>query len=690
MPKVTVGLLRDAQGRPARYTLTLGQETITLEPGRAWIQADAHKWVTRGLLEEPQSYHVAPEGHVEINGEKISLTDPGGTARLEHEINKRHTASSPATTAAQAGLRKPPGPPRDPTQATFHVRLDLLSHLAIACFHGEDHLETGLRGLTTLITNGLMRKPGTLHIDPLQRWIEIDGHRFECKEEDARRFEALLNSEYRLQLRAAGEGIIEIKDNPASATGFDIHFTSFHAGLRTEVKGHLTQANLDILQNDQRCDLLQHGILLRLSPPNLLIRRRRPDGGEERIPNIPDVAYRRINAADLQAIFNDPRLRRAGRVGEGASAEASHPAELEEIRVVRSPTNRLALWLECVAAYTGRVEGMALTHHNIADLQHRGVFRPECDVAMSVDGRELSVLNTATAEETKLRLTHDSPDDHLAAARRLLTSALKTPSAPPVAATPTPEPASDESPPPEPVPERPARPSAAAEPVPQPPPPSEAALPTSPVSPVAAPEPQGIAPASPPESEAVPVVPDDEPAEARTAELIFPEQDPRHVIEGSFSALTRDVEIPVQELWLSLPHVFAERRFVVLNFGGREVAGLGELRSASFYGFYLSFVDPHTVVLVYAREGHHIEWGPTKCVVQASLSAEAEEFKGHGLLGLAQDEEGNFLFVVTPTYRQWIRPRERDYRAVFARFLTAEEFAAEIPRPTLIWPEVAA
>ena len=60
--KVKVGLLKDAEGRASRYTLTLGEETITLEPGRAWIQADAYKWVTRGLLEEPQSYHVAADG----------------------------------------------------------------------------------------------------------------------------------------------------------------------------------------------------------------------------------------------------------------------------------------------------------------------------------------------------------------------------------------------------------------------------------------------------------------------------------------------------------------------------------------------------------------------------------------------------------------------------------------------------
>jgi hypothetical protein len=540
-----------------------------------------------------------------------------------------------------------------------------------------------------------MRKPRELHIDPLQRWIEIDGRRFACTEEDARRFESLLNEEYSLQIKRAGEGIIEIKENPASATGLDIHFTTFHGGVRTEVKGHLTQEHLDLLQNEQKCDLLQHGIVLRLSPPNLLIRRRRPDGGEERIPEIPDVKYRHTSAAELQAILNDSRLRRTGE-GAGATAPVAepHPAEIREIRVVRNPENRLALWLECVAAHGDQVEGMALTHHNVAELQQRGVFRPELDVVTSLDAHELSVLNQTTHEEKRITLAPESSDDELSAAGQLLSEALKAPSELP-APSPTP---------PEPIREEP-QPSSQTQTAEE----AQPATASPPSEPPAAPLPEASGEQAAPPS--APMIPEEDavqkagasraeslsvsdekpgeqgPTEEPTDENLFPDQEARHVIEGTFSALTRHVDAPVQEAYLSLPRVFSGRRFVVLSFNGQRIGDLGELRSEAFYGFYLSFVDADTVILVFACEGRHVEWGTEKCVVQPSLSAEAEEFTGAGLLGLAQDEEGNFLFVVTPAYRQWIQTREQDYRPVFARFLTAGEFAARTPRPTVIWPE---
>ena len=82
IPKASAGLVRDAEGEGVRYTLTLGGETITLEPGRAWIQADAFKWVTRGLLEEPQSYHVTPDGTVEIPNDVV-IVQIGGVPPFE-------------------------------------------------------------------------------------------------------------------------------------------------------------------------------------------------------------------------------------------------------------------------------------------------------------------------------------------------------------------------------------------------------------------------------------------------------------------------------------------------------------------------------------------------------------------------------------------------------------------------------
>ena len=574
---VLVGLIKDADDNPTRFTLRLANESVTLDPGRAWTQADAHKWVTRGLIEAPQSYHVLPDGTVEINGEKISPGDPTGLSRLEHEINKRHTAPGLMGAPAKATPRQPTGPARDPNKVVFRVKIDHLSHLVIECLHGEDHLETGLRGLMNLVDNGLMRRPRGLHIDPLQRWVEIEGHRFGCTEEDALQFALLLNTEFAPKLKPVGEGTIEIKENPASATGFDIHFVSFHGGLRAEVKGHLTQEKLNQLQDDQRCDLLQHGILLRLSPPNLLIRRRRPDGGEERIPDIPDVQYRRVKAADLQRIFNDSRLRRTG----GAAPELTEPAT---------------------------------------------ALPPSSDPEADAEGSGAD-----------------------------------------------PQPATVEN-----LPEPPPVPAAPTQPAPVPATPS-----------VDPPDPSSV-----PTQAAPPTVPLPTPVEPAPSENLVPGpfnlQDPGHVIGAVFSGLARHVDVPIQEVHLSLPRVFHDRRFVVINFGGFEVRDLGELRSDLFYGFYLSYLDPGNPILVYACQGRHLEYGPGKCVVQVSLAAEPEEFKGSALLGLAQDADGNFVFVVTPAYRQWIRPKERDYRPVCVRFLTPEEFVDHAAACTLIWPEPAA
>ena len=92
--RIAVGKQCDAVGHPKVFTLTFGGETLTLDPGKSWIKVDAFKWTTRGLIEEPQSFHVLADATVEINGEKIGLHDPDAIAKLEHEINKRHIASA--------------------------------------------------------------------------------------------------------------------------------------------------------------------------------------------------------------------------------------------------------------------------------------------------------------------------------------------------------------------------------------------------------------------------------------------------------------------------------------------------------------------------------------------------------------------------------------------------------------------
>ena len=144
---------------------------------------------------------------------------------------------------------------------------------------------------------------------------------------------------------------------------------------------------------------------------------------------------------------------------------------------------------------------------------------------------------------------------------------------------------------------------------------------------------------------------------------------------------------PVQEVRLSLPRVFENRRFEVISFDEQQIDSVLELRSEDFYGFYLSHISEQRIDFVYACRGTHIEWGTDKCVLQPSVTSDAIEFQGSALLGLAQTRDHQFVFVVTPAYKQWVSSREQQYRDAFAHFLTANELAAEADQYTFIWPE---
>lgn len=426
--RVSAGRQHDAQGKPRAYTLTFGEEAVTLDPGKSWVKVDAYKWVTRGLIEEPQSFHILPNGAVDINAERILLEDPEGTTKLEHEINKHHppsVAHKPPTIVA-GPIAASASEEAGPAKVHFKVRLDHLGHLMVECSRGAERVETGLRGLPSLVTNGFMLGPRDFHVDPLQRWVEIDGARFECTEGGAAHLQVVLNNRYAPTLKANEANIIAVRENAASATGFDIDFVTVHAGARLEVKGHLSQERLDILQDHKRCDLLHPGTVLRLSPPHLLIRRRRADGGEEPITEIPDVHYLRASAAQLQEILNHPLVRRhaASTTATPAAPVSDQPARLSELRVVRNPGSRLFLWLECVFQPGGKLEGKAFTHHNVAELQHRGVFRENLDVSLSLDNHRLGILNKETHQEEIVALDSQSTDADLARASQLLSDAL--------------------------------------------------------------------------------------------------------------------------------------------------------------------------------------------------------------------------------------------------------------------------
>jgi hypothetical protein len=710
-PRVKADRHEDAGGNAKVFTLSLGQETVMLDPSKPWVHVDRYKWVTRGLIEEPQSFHVLPDGTVEINGEKIRLDDPEGVAKLELEINKHHTSIASRKPASVSPATAPQAQGPAALKVRFKVRLDHLGHLMIGCVQGAERTETSLRGLNTLIQNGMMLKPAHLHVDPLQRGVEIDGVQFESSEAGARKLEETLNDRYAPTLKPDQENAVEIRDNPASPTGFDIHFITVRVGARFDVKGHLTQEQLDVLQNPAKCNLLQPGIVLRISPPHLIVRRKRSDGGEERIPAMPDLNYLRATTQQLQQFLNHPLIRRTG----GASAEEAlaatelHPEEILQLNVIRQAKDKLVFWLECVTLRGGKFPWRALTHHNVAELQRSGVFLPHFDVTLSLDNRTLSLLNSENHQEETFALEPGSSDADLARAGRMLTAALKPAKARPVArdaaapiglvpapmpvpesrtavtaptveqrpqpSSPAPLPALGSSPPPKPIAIVPGGEKTVGKPGEQTGAKTPIATSTTSAATRVSPSPHGPAPPGGAENQAAPVPAGSVLDPAVLA--LFGQTDPLRVNVEIFRRLADRFDVAVQDVRFSLPRVFEDRRFEILSFGGQEIDSVLELRNEAFYGFYLSHISERRIDFVYACGGTHIEWGPDKCVLQPSANAEAIEFAGSALLALAQTRDNQFVFIVTSAYKQWVKPYESRCHAAFAQFLAVNDLAAD-------------
>ena len=680
---IRAGIDLDVEGRPQHFALQLGGETVTLAPGKSWTRVDEFKWVTRGLIEAPQSFHVEPDGTVDINGERIGLGDPDAVLRLEQEINKHHVPAArreprPAATDGAGGAGRPIS--RTPH---FRVKLDHFGHLAIECVRGAERLETGVKGLLSLVHSGLLLAPQQFHVDPLHRGVELDGAWFEASEAGARQLEEALNARYVPKVTAEADSAIEIRENSAAATGFDVQFATAHSGARIEVKGHLSQEKLDWLQDQAKCDLLRPGIILRLSPPKLLFRRRRSDGGEEHIPELDDLEYRHVSAQQLQAAFNHPAIRAGGTVRAVAPAAAA-PAGWVALRVRRHPQSKSLLWLEAVPAGGGPVEGRALTHHNVAELQASGCFQAHLDVTVSLDNTTLGILDLNTREERRLTLDPHGDPAIWDQASGWLSGALK-PIAP-RAAPPDPDeqavPAADGA-------EGSTRPPmASVTPPVEPPRDAPPPLPLPRAKAVAR-----AVPASPPAVVVPPPVP---PPLTAVASAPLPDSpwlavfgkvtDAGAVNAALLPALAARLNLPIQDVRLSVPRVFTDRRFEVVSFSHEEIGSILELRGDDFHGFYLAHITPERLVFVYACLGRHLEWGPGRCVVQSAHTVEPAEFPASALLGLARDDEGQFVFVVTPAYREWIRPTERIYREAQARFVSPSEYAAQAAEFELIWP----
>ena len=680
LPTIRAGQNFDASGRPISFTLTYGEETVNLDQGKTWAKVDTFKWVTRGVIEGPQGFHIHPNGDIDINGKDIKITDPKGPAKLEQEINKRHDfAASPTPSSPPSPTPSSAAPASIPGKPEFKVNLDKLGHLMVVCIHGADRIETSIRGLDHLVERGLMIKPRHLHLDPLGRHIEIDELVLQCDEAGARELETVLNAKYTPELRDESEIAIHVTENVASTTGFDLHFATVAFGERREVHEHLSQPALDALQDSLHCHILQPGIVLRVSPPYLMVRRKGDDAGEVRIPSIPDLQYRAATCEQIQSFLNHPLLM----INARASASPSEPAasesseEISAMRVVLNPQNRMFLWIECLSSGGDTFSGKAFTHRNIADWLHHGVFADDYEVALSIDNRVLSVLKKDTRTEERITLDHNSPEAERLRASEMLTSVLRSKRAPresPPASTSAPKPTAAPKPPaPPPVTQQPPRaPPATKETTGRaaPPPPDLAKSKENPPAP---------APPAPEESE----------IEISAPWLaIFDRIDAERSHLDIFARLVELHGSGSMDLELSLDRVFSNRRFEILSFSHAQIKSVLELRSAAFHGFYVSHVNEHKSLLVYAKAGRHLEWAPDKCLLQPAVSEDPRVFDGKALIGMAIHSKGDFGFVVTPECKRWAKTHEAHYLEAGAVLLSPMELAAAADDYSMVWPAI--
>jgi hypothetical protein len=658
---VQVEVQRDSTGKPKVFLLRLGGEVVTLVPGISWTHTDRYKWGARGLVGEPQTFHVYPDGAVEINGERIDLSDPQCREKLQREVCKH-----PVGTIARALTPKPAtGSQADsaaPKKVQFKVKLDRFGHLAIEYVMGTEHEETGLRGIQALITNGIMRKPQEFHVDIMQRYVEIDHIKFDCTETGAKKLEQALNSKYVARDSGGQAATIEIKENRGANTGFDIRFMTYRAGMPFEIKEHLSAEALEVLCDHTRCDLLQPDVHLRLSAPYLLIRKRRHDMGEDKIPGFPDVNYLQMTALELQKIFNHPAVLKSGESAFQKAAEISlRPSQkIVELRVTRNPVNKNQLWVYSVRSDGSTGEGKALTHHNISELQSAGLFQPNLDICLSLDNARLSILNKETKEEEGISIDVESFDEELAKASSMLTEALRTGegtvkeqiSKPDDAIAKNPGTSSCECRDADTKPNRLASEDTK---------PLQANFISSAVQTALKPDP--------------------------TIGTLFRETDPAHINREIFKALSALFEVEVQEAHFSLPRIFEDRRFEIISFYEGEIEDLMQLRGEDFCGFYLSHINDQKQVLVYACNGAHLEWGPDKCVLQHDSAAEAQDYPTNALLGLAQTMDEQLVFVVQRAFKEWVKPQENQYSDLMIHFCTVSDIAFAPDKYNLIWPE---
>jgi hypothetical protein len=324
------------------FTLTLGEETIELLPLKNWHQLDHHKWTVQGKLPaEPAGLEIAPD-HVRIKGGTVALNDPAGCRKLEQLFNEwlrfeRETLELARNRGRSQNLPGATDPAARPgaQPLRFQVEVDKRAQVHIQCMQGKETLASvGLSGagINSLHQQGLMRKPRTLATGALHDWVELDGElcSFEKGRNDAARLEQILNERYVPEAAAERGKQVLIFLNSASPTGFDVQFPVTVAGAPMNHRHHLNEQSLESLQDPDHCGLLHKEIIVKLIPPNVVFKKKTPDGGEQYLAWHPEntvtvtddegrerslhlsqpLNLLRLSAAELMAVFNHPAINR--------------------------------------------------------------------------------------------------------------------------------------------------------------------------------------------------------------------------------------------------------------------------------------------------------------------------------------------------------------------------------------------
>jgi hypothetical protein len=343
------------------FTMTLAGETIDLLPLRDWGQLDAYKWRARGKLPgTPAGLEVTPD-HVKVTGEKVLINDPEGAAKLQRLLNdwlilERGTFELAQKRAQpKRTLVTQEAPPRpEELVPRFQVQADQKGQVHINCVQGKETLATiGLNqlGFNSLFNQGLMHKPRSLKVGALHDWVELDGElcSFEKGKNDAAKLERVLNERY-LSAAALGQGKeVVVFPNAASSTGFDIQFPAKMGGTVESRRRPLNEEALVLLQDPEKCGLLPKDLVIKLSRPNLIFKRKTPDGGERYLNARPEnavtvigdegevtvielfkpVNYLHLTAVELTAVFNHPAINQHSKVVPQPSRPEGQPGQAQ-------------------------------------------------------------------------------------------------------------------------------------------------------------------------------------------------------------------------------------------------------------------------------------------------------------------------------------------------------------------------